>query len=64
MAVKGKRYRNRYTDKIVTVKAIESVLIGPGDKHVDVVVLEDGSRWQAGQSSWPNLQFDACHTPA
>ena len=55
------RYRNRFTGKVVTVKAIESVRVGPGDKHVDVMVLKDGSRWQAGEASWPRPQFHACH---
>jgi hypothetical protein len=58
---KGEKYRNRYTGEIVIVKAIESVHIGPGDRHVDVVVLEDGERWQVGRAP---AQFSACHDPA
>lgn len=61
MVTKGERYRNRYTGEIVTVKAVESVLVGPGDRHADVVVLYDGSRWQAGEASFPSPQFGACH---
>ncbi len=58
----GERYRNRYTGKIVTIKAIESVHIGPGDRHVDVVVLEDGERWRV-DAAHPNPSFGACHEP-
>lgn len=43
----GKRYRNRYTGKAVTVKAIESVRIGPDERHIDVIVLDGGDRWAA-----------------
>jgi hypothetical protein len=62
MATVGKRYRNDYTGKIVTVKAVESVRIGPGEKYVEVVVLNDGSRWENTGSA--STAFYACHKPA
>ena len=63
MMKKGGCYRNRYTGKTVTIKVIESVRIGPGDRHVDVVVLEDGGRWRV-DAAHPNPSFGACHEPA
>ena len=64
MAKIGERYRNRYTGEIVTVKAIESVHVGPGEIYKDVVVLEDGTRWRAGDAVHPFPHFSACHEPA
>lgn len=58
---RGERYRNIYTDKVVTVKAIESVRIGPSDRHVDIVILDDGTRWRAGDAVHPSPMFGACH---
>lgn len=61
MTRKGERYRNRYTDKVVTVKAIESFRFGPGERRKDIVILEDGARWEAGEAVSPSPQFGACH---
>ena len=58
---KGERYRNRYTGEVVTIKEIESVRIGPGETYKDVVVLEDGSRWCAGEAVFPSPGFSACY---
>jgi hypothetical protein len=51
MVAEGERYLNHYTGKIVTVKAVKSVRVGPGDRHVDIVILEGGARWQAGEAA-------------
>ena len=56
---KDQQYRNRYTNQLVTVVAIDKVHIGPGEIYKDVVVLKDGSRWATGKYG---AGFEACHT--
>ena len=59
MTAVGEKYRNLGTGEIFTVVAVESVHVGPYDKHAKVVVLDDGMRWEDGQRTGLNPQFRA-----